>query len=230
MFSFRRPGPVQGVVVEQVIAFLHDAPQHRLLGQIGADLPGQMVMGRLQRHRLAMLPDHNIPVAGAGVELKFFRVEFLPDGLHENMGILGGDLPGAVIQNGLFRVGLLLRQGHQIHPKGHILRLHGNVQAQRLQGGAAGIAHPGVIAQDGQIGNIAAGVHSLRHILHQSHLPGRCQRIQGGGMGRFQGGLSSQGLDGFIGHSVSQNHNVFHSHAPFPFCQIVRKVRTDVRI
>ena len=95
-----------------------------------------------------------MPVAGAGVERNALGVKGLPDGIHQNIRILRADFPGAVVQDLLLFVGLLLRQRYQIAAENHVLRLHGNAHAQSLQGRSSRIAPAGIIAQNGQIGNI----------------------------------------------------------------------------
>ena len=198
------------MVVENVEALLHKGPQHRLLGKPGSDDLGQMIMGRLQTGQTAMLPDHDMAIAGAGVELELPAVEVLPDGVHQNIGIGGGDLSGAVVQNGLFRIGLLLGQGHQIAAEHHIVRLHLYAHAERLQRRPAGKVRQRIIAHNGQVGHLASGRHSRGNILNHPHFPLGCQLIHDRGPGKFQRGLSAKGGNGLIGHAVAQNHNVFH--------------------
>ena len=73
-------------------------------------------------------------VAGAGVVLKFVAVEILPDGVHQNVRVGGGDFAGAVVKNGLFGVGLFLGQGYDVAAQNDVRRLHGDADTQCFQG------------------------------------------------------------------------------------------------
>ena len=119
--------------IENGEALLHHLFQHGLLGKPGADLRAQMVVGRLQGHHAAMLPYHNMPVAGAGVKANAVGIELRTDGIHENVRILRGDFAGAVVQDGFLFVGLPLRQGYDVAAENHIVGLHGNAHAQSFQ-------------------------------------------------------------------------------------------------
>ena len=202
------------MVVEDVKASLHEVPQNRLLGQPGADDLGQVVMGRLQLGQAAMLPDHDMAVAGAGIELEFVAVEGGADGIHENVRVGGGDLAGAVVQDGLPVVGLFLGDGGYVAAEDDVVRLHLHAYAEGLQGGTAGKVCQGVIAHDGQVGDFAAGGHSGGNILHHAHLAFGGQIVHGGGVGCFQGGLAAQGGDGLVGHAVAQNYDILHNLSP----------------
>ena len=132
--ALRRPPQIHGMVVENLVAALHEAAQHRILRQEGADDLSQMVMGRLQFRQMPVLPDHDVPVAGAGVELEGIVIEVLPDGLHQSVRFLGGNFPGGMVKNPLFGIGLLFRQGHHIAAENDIVRLHLHTHAQSFQG------------------------------------------------------------------------------------------------
>ena len=158
------------MVIEDIKALLHELLQHRLFRKPGADLTAQMVVGRCKLCKLTVLPYHNMAVAGACVELKFPAVEFLTDGLHQDIGVGGGNFAGTVIQDGLVGIRFVFRQRYQVAPEDHVIRLHVNADTQGLQGRSSGEVRPGVVAHHGQVGNLTAGRHSGRDILDHAHL------------------------------------------------------------
>ena len=78
-------------------------------------------------------PHGDVAVAGAGIKLNGVTVECVPDGVHQNIGIPGGNFTGAVVDDGLFPVGLLLTEGDDITAENHVVRVHRNADTQRLQ-------------------------------------------------------------------------------------------------
>ena len=203
------------MIVEDVKAPLHKVPEYRLLGQPRADDLGQMIMGRLQSGQSAMLPYHNMTVAGTGIELKFRAIELPANFLHEHIRIGGGDLTGTVIHNGLFLVGLRLRQGHQIAAEDHIVRGHLHAHAQRFQGRSSGKLRQRIVAHDRQVRHLAARGHSCGHVLHHAQLSFGRQVVHGGDTGILQRGFAAQLRHRFVRHPVAQNYNVFHPLTPF---------------
>ena len=84
--------------------------------------------------RVMAIPDGDVAVAGAGVILKLVAVEILPDGVHQNVRVGGGNFAGAVVKNGLFGVGLFLGQGYDVAAQNDVRRLHGDADTQCFQG------------------------------------------------------------------------------------------------
>ena len=198
------------MVVENVKAALHEAAQHLFLGQPGTGNLGQMVMGRFQGANLAMLPHHDVAVAGAGVELEGFVIECFPDGIHQNVGIGGGDFAGGVIHNGFLGVGFFLREGDHIAPEDHIVWFHFHAHTQGFQGRSSGKIGHGIITHNGQIGNFTAGGHTQGYVLHHAHFTAGGQSIHGGGGSGFQRCQTTQGFHGLVGHAVAQDNDILH--------------------
>ena len=215
------------MVVENGKALLHHLSQHRLLGKIRSDDAAQMVVGRLKSRNPAVFPHQNVPVAGAGIELEGLVVEMLPDGIHKHIRIRRGDFPGAVVQDGLFPVGLPLRQGDEIAAEDHIVFLHGDPHAQSLQGRSPGVILRRVIAQHREVGHITAGGHARRHILDRAQNTLACQFIHHWGEGCFHGGFAAQLCNGLIRHAIAKNNDVFHTLCP-P-CAPIRPLPEDNR-
>ena len=69
---------VERVIVQNLKAALHHAPQIRVAGQIGANHLSQMVMGLAQVEYLAFVPDEQMPVAGADIETVRFGFKRFP--------------------------------------------------------------------------------------------------------------------------------------------------------
>ena len=169
VFAFGRPLQIQGVSVQNVKALFHHGAQLGFLRKIGADDVGQMVVGRLQLGHNPVFPDGDVAVAGAGVVLKFVAVEGFPNGVHQNVSVGGGDFAGAVVKNGLFGVGLFLGQGYDVAAQNDVRRLHGDAYAQCFQRRSSGVTDGGIVAQNGQVGHVAAGSHPGGDVLHHSH-------------------------------------------------------------
>ena len=152
-------------------------------------------------------------VAGAGVELKFFVIEGFPDGIHQDVSVLGGDLAGAVVDDGLLGVGLFFGNGDDITAEDDVSVLHGNTHAEGFQGGAAGIILLGVITQHRQVCHVAAGLHGRRNGPGQAHGAFTRQFVHRGSRSAFQGGLAAQRLQRLVGHAVAQDHDILHRFA-----------------
>ena len=205
------------MIVQNIEALLHEILQNFFLGQEGACLLGQMVMGRLQGSQSAMLPDHDMAVAGAGIELESLIIERFPDGIHQLVGFCGGDFAGRVIHDGLFGIGLFLGEGHHVAAENNIVRLHLHAHAEGFQGRSTGKYNLGVITHHRQIGHFTAGRHTGRHILHHTHLALCSQVVHLWGLCHSQGGLTAQCGNGLIGHAVAQNNNILHNLSPYVF-------------
>ena len=215
VFAFGRPLQIQGVSVQNVKALFHHGAQLGFLRKIGADDVGQMVVRRLQLGHGAIFPDGDVAVAGAGVVLKFVAVEGFPNGVHQNVRVGGGDFAGAVVKNGLFGVGFFLGQRYDVAAQNDVRRLHGDAYAQCFQRRSSGVTDGGIVAQNGQVGHVAAGSHPGGDVLHHAHFSFGRQFIHYGRFRAGKGCFSAQCVDGFVGHAVPQNHNVFHSLSPF---------------
>ena len=93
---------------------------------------------------------------GASMGLEGFVVEAGANGVHEDIRVFGGNLAGAVVKNGLIFIAFFLPQGHQVAAEDDIVRLHVHADAEGFQRRSTGKYFFGVIAHDGQIGNLTA--------------------------------------------------------------------------
>ena len=137
MLPGSRPCKVEGVIIQNVKAPLHHVPQDLLLGQIVADDFSQVVVRRLQCADPTMLPYQDMTVAGSGVEPEGIVVKFCPDGIHQDVGICGGNLAGTVVKDGLLCIRLRLCQRDDVAAENHIVILHLNADAEGFQGRSA---------------------------------------------------------------------------------------------
>ena len=109
------PLHIDRVVGENIITLHHHLPQHRVLGKIFPDPPGQDIVGRGQLHHSALLPDQQMAVAGACIELVSVPSQPFLQSFDQNRRIPGADLPRAVIQDPpVLIVVFFLGQGHHI--------------------------------------------------------------------------------------------------------------------
>ena len=198
------------MVVEQVEAALHHGAELLILRQVGTDDLAQMVMGLSHVQNIAILPDGDMAVAGTGIELKFFIIECLADGVHQDVGILGGDLAGTVVDDGLFCVGLFLADGDDVAAEDDVGVLHGNTHTEGFQGGSAGIILLGIIAQHCEICHIAAGFHRGRNGPGQTHGAFSSQFVHGRSRSAFQRRSAAQRFQGLISHAIAQDDDILH--------------------
>ena len=210
ILAFRGPPDIQGVVVEDLKALFHHIPEQGMLRQIGTDLFPQMVMGLGKFQHLALIPDGDMAVAGTGMELDLVGIESLPDGIHQNVRVLRGDLAGRVVQDGLFFIGLILCDGDDVAPQHHIGVRHLHTHAEGFQRRPAGIILFGIVTQHREVCHIAAGLHRGRHRSGKAHFALAGQFIHHRGSGTFQRGSAFQRSQRFVCHTVTENHNILH--------------------
>ena len=79
-----------------------------------------------------------------------------------------------------------------------------------FDGGAAGVVQARVVAQQAQVGHVAAGRKLGHHGLYHGHLAGRRDAAHVRGVGCLQRGLVAEGGDRIVAHAVAHQKNVFH--------------------
>ena len=203
MLARLSPSQIHWMGIQNGEALLHHLPQHRLLGQPRTDLGAQMVVRWLQEDQFSLFPYHNMPVAGAGIELNCLGIEGGADSIHQHIRVFCRNFTRAVVQNGLFRIGLLFGEGNNVGAENHVIRLHLYPNAERFQGRSTRVRSFGIVAQHGKIGYVRPGGHAAGHILHQPHVTHGCQGIHTGGLGILQRSLPAQSLQRLVGHSVT---------------------------
>ena len=97
----------------------------------------------------------------------------------------------------------------------HLARLYIDSHTRRFQR-ASTLEHPvEVVTQYRQIGDFATGVITIGDCLQQTTTTMSCQPVHSRSIGRLQRRSSAQFPDGFVGHTVAQNNDIFHR--PFVF-------------
>ena len=214
---------VDGVVVQDLVGQLHQVLQYLGVvvagGQQGADDLAQVVVGRdeFDAHDVRAGLHRNVP-EGSG-------------GMHDHPGLLGSGLEFGVVEqvrdqlNGLVALDgaagvgedLLLFKGQvAVFQSDHVAAIR-NVTGLELdaggssfQRGAAGIAHVGVCAENGQDGGVTAGGQAVGAVDDVAHLALGGQGIHHGNAGVLEGGLVVQGGDGVVCHAVTDDEDILH--------------------
>ena len=99
---------------------------------------------------------------------------------------------------------------YQIAAHGHVAGLQLHADTGRFQGAAPFIHLREVIAQDGHIGHLAAGMETGQDREQTAASSQAGQTVHVRGTGSLQQGLAAQRGDGMVGHAVAQYNNVFH--------------------
>ena len=97
-----------------------------------------------------------VAVADAAVERKFIVAEMLLHGLDKLGSLRSRDIAGRVIEHRLVFIVCLVTEGDEITAQRHVILLHLDAYADRLKRRAPGVAHSGVVAQNAEVGNVAA--------------------------------------------------------------------------
>ena len=215
---------VHRMVPEQFEALFHHAEQHviRTLRQIVCDLPlGDVVRRRQDESRRCLMPDQQMPVRTAPVEMQRLRTERLRHRPDQFRGLGGRDLIAAVIYHGLLLVRLFLGKRHQIAAERVVGVEQVHTDAGRLERRTARIIYGRVVTHDRQVGHVAARRHAFGHRLDQSHFAVRGQVVDHRLVCQFERGLAAQHFMRFVGHAVTEYDNIFHA-----VCMLSIPVRT----
>ena len=214
ILTLRAPLLVDGVILENVPRSHHHVKQRLALlarGQIGGNLPvGDVVRGRERAPRPAAFLDKAMAVGDARVQRKTGAVELLFQRCDQLFCLLRGDLARRVVQHGLLFERLFLGEGDEVAAQRDVGVFQGNADGRRLQGGAPRIIEGGVIAEHGEVGDVAARGKARGHGAHESLHAFFCKRVDVGLAGELQAGLVVPLGQGIARHAVAQDDNVFH--------------------
>ena len=226
--ALRAAGLVDGVVVQDLVGQLHQVGQGLGVvaagGQQGADDLAQVVVGRdeVDAGDVHLGLDGDVPEGGGGIDDHagcfggFLEVGVVEEVVDELNRLLPLDGTAGVGQDLLLGVGLIpFLQGDHVAAVAHVAGVEVDAGGGSFQGGAAGVALPGVVAEDGQDSGVTAGRETLGAVDDAAHgaFPG--QLVDGVLADYLKGGLVAQFGYGVVGHAVPNDQYVFHhNHIP----------------
>ena len=119
-------------------------------------------------------------------------------------------------QNLLLGIGLVpFLQGDHIAAVADIAGIQEDTGGGSLQGGTAGVALPGVVAEDGQDGGVTASRQALGAVDHAAHDAFPCQLVDGVLADYLKGSLVAQCGHGVVSHAIPNDQYIFHhNHIP----------------
>ena len=176
-------------------------------------------MGRIADNVLvATLDDKEVTVLDAGDELHAFTTLALVDGLgqclvevlDEHVGILGLKVTAVVGDN------LAVLQGDDVTADGEVVVGHVVADAGCLQGTAAFIDLVEVVAENGGVGNFRTRGESFGYRDQTATASFTCQTVHHGLVSMLQWCLAIQPFHSVVGHSVTENNNMFHKQSKKP--------------
>ena len=181
----------------------------------------------------ALIPNKAMAVAYAGVKLELFGIEMLSQKLYQYARFFGGNIVGAVIENGLVLVIFLIGEGNEIAAERNISRLHINADRPCLQRRAARVVDSGVVAEYREVSDVRAGFQPIGNALYQTNGSFFSQLIHSRLISGLHRAFSAQLFNGVISHTVAEHYNVFcHKYLPFKsiiknFINIITQFRQD---
>ena len=197
VFAFGLAPEVEGVVLQQCLRAEDEGVQQvgRLAGrQVGSSFgradvlraghgfhqkgtPGLQgdVVGRYALDALvAAADDEQVAVLHAGVEVDAVIAQFGLQVSYQHVGLWGGDVSGGVV---LQQVAF---QTDQVAAHGHLARPEVDADAGGFEDAAAFVHFREVVAHDGHVGHLAAGVEACGHGDEPACSPHACQQVHVG--------------------------------------------------
>ena len=129
---------------------------------------------------------------------------------YQHVRFLCSNVPGRMILD------IVSLDADNIAAHRHLTWLQVHTDARRLQRTAAFVHLRQVIAQNGHIRHLTAGMKSLGHRHQPSHTSHACQLVHIGSCSRLQQGFASQSLHGPVGHTITQDDDVLQASPPNP--------------
>ena len=223
------------MIFEQFVRTLDEAGEslgHIPLREIVADAPAAYVVRGSELHGGAAAgDDETVAIADSGVEREDIVAELFLEIFHELAAFLGGDLARRVVLHGLVLEGVLVAESDEVGAKGDIVALHLYADGQRLEGGSAGVAVLGVVAERAEIGDIAARLEAVGHRLDQTYPARLREHVDHGFICRFERRFAAEGGHGVVRHAVAEYESVFHKrllrknlNSSAPLCQMVQRL------
>ena len=103
-----------------------------------------------------------------------------------------------------------LLQGGHIAAEGQVSGPEPDSLGGGLQRRTAGIAYPGIAAEDGEDGRIAPGGEFLRAVPHTAQHAAGAEPVHHRRIYRFQRGLAPQHRGGIVRHPIPDHQNITH--------------------
>jgi hypothetical protein len=154
-------------------------------------------------HQRAVSPDQQIAVADAGVELEGAAAQFGLQGRDAAAAFLRRDVAGGVVLHNA------VVDGDEVAAIGDIARAEVDADVGGLQRATPAVDGRRVVAQHGQIGDVAARRHALRHGAHQTHGTGTRQLVHVRGVRDRQRRAPAELRNGIVGHAVRYEQDAF---------------------
>ena len=229
LFALGAAGFVTGQMLQLFVGQFHEVPE-----DFGVFIAGEFVFPNLLAEDIVGRRGHqspdvaatllgNVAEGGRGRDGHARRlqgcVEFrvgaqLGDDGHGGFAVDGS---GVVGENFLLAEGLVaVLQANHIAPEAGAAGLEGNAAAGGLQGAAAGKVPPGIAAEDGEDGRVAAGGKLLGHRAHAAQHAAPGKGVDGGGVHRLQGCFPAQFRHGIVRHAVADHKKILHKNSSFP--------------
>ena len=152
----------------------------------------------------------------AGEELHAVIAELLVEIVNEHGAVFCREMASMVIKY------LPVGKSDDIAAYGHIVGSHLISDAGSLKRTSTLIYLVEVVAQYGGVCHLAAWAVSVGDGDESAASPFLCQQVHIWCVGVLKKGLSSQSVNGMVGHAVSKNYQVFH------YCSLVVGYRHDV--
>ena len=162
------------MILEQVIALLHHGYQLcgvLRIGEVAADDSARDIVrrGHFAERDGAVMHYQAVAVADSAVECEFIVAEMLLHSFNDLGRLRSRDIAGRVIEHRLVFIVCLVTEGDEITAQRHVVLLHLDAYADRLERRAPGVAHSGVVAQNAEVGNVAARLQPVGNGLDKTH-------------------------------------------------------------
>jgi len=155
--------------------------------------------------------------AHAGLVRQGLEIGMAKEHGHYLVGHRAVDGAGRVGQDLFLLPGLVrILQRHHVAAVGHVARSQLKSGGGGLQRRPAGEVFPGVAAENGHNGCLAAGGQPLWTVDNAAQFTFRAHGVYVGLFCIFQRGLVSQLRYGIVGHAVAYHKHVFHRFSSFP--------------
>jgi hypothetical protein len=144
--------------------------------------------------------------------------------IHQPGRVLAGDVTGGEVVHDA------LDDPHQVAAVGHVLSADIHTDARRLEGRAPRVDGPGVVAEHGEVGNVAAGRHALGHGAHHPDDSLTGEPVEVRRVGRLEGRPARQLRERLVGHAVGHHHDPpTHALTPLRTSRRPRGMRASTR-
>ena len=156
-----------------------------------------------------VVPDEAVAVADAGVEPHPVR-EMGVQAAYELFCFRGRNVAAAVVNHPPLCKVRLLREGDKVAADGILAGGEVDADAGGLKRRTAGVALRRLIAERGEVGDVAARFHAVGHSLgHPEDCTGG-EGIHIGLISCLHRGLPAQRRDRRVGHTVAEQYQIFH--------------------